>query len=253
MSYETILYEANKESGYIKITLNRPEKRNAISLQMADELKDALTQAKKESWLKALLLTGAGEQAFCSGGDLHDFHGDITEQEVAGMLRKVMVVLYELVRFPIPTISLLNGHSRGGGCELASATDFRLAKKDSTHGFIQGKLGIIPGFGGGALLYRRIDPTNAFYWLSSSQVFESDQLKGWGWIQAIFSSKMEAESFLRPFLDKNVHLMRHFKQQLLSQPSFNEVKAEMEKEMLACASLWVSEEHKNAVDSFLKR
>src|SRR5690606_16233133 len=133
MSYHTILYEPFKEFGYIRITLNRPEKRNAISLEMAEELHLALAQAKNEPWIKVLVLTGAGEQAFCSGGDLHDFHGDISEQKVAGMLRKVMDVLYELVQFPVPTISVLNGHSRGGGCELASATDFRFAKKDTNH------------------------------------------------------------------------------------------------------------------------
>jgi enoyl-CoA hydratase len=248
--YKQLLYDINHNEGYVKITLNRPEKRNAISIDLAEELNRALTQASKEENIKFLILTGVGEKAFCSGGDLHDFHGEITEEEVEVILGKVQRVLYQLVAFPLPTICLLNGDSRGGGSELATACDIRLAKAGTYHGFVQGKLGIIPGFGGGALLHTRIAPAQALYWLTTSENYPSETLQQWGWIQNIYANDNEEKALLLPFIEKKVNQMRLFKQQLLMHPQLKDIKTDMEREVHNCAAIWNSDEHKLALDSF---
>src|SRR5690625_457376 len=104
-----ILYEKNQ---YGILTLNRPEKHNAISLSMAKQLKETLQKIKDDS-IPYLVLTGAGMKSFCSGGDLKDFHGDLSTKELLTKLRFMKTVLLELLYFPVPTICLLQGDAFG--------------------------------------------------------------------------------------------------------------------------------------------
>ncbi|MUV36234.1 Enoyl-CoA hydratase [Lentibacillus sp. JNUCC-1] len=136
----TVQYELfNGEYGLIK--LNRPEKRNAISNEMAVALKKILLQAKQDA-MKCLVITNTGNDMFCAGGDLIDLHSDLSPDEAFSMLYPMKEVLYELASFPVPTIAVLNGHALGGGCELATACDFRIAKNTADFGFVQSSLGI---------------------------------------------------------------------------------------------------------------
>src|SRR5690625_5646758 len=86
---------------------------------------------------------------FCAGGDLINFHGELTPDEAFSRLYPMKEVLYDIASFPVPTICLLNGDALGGGCEIATACDFRIAKETTKFGFVQSKLGIVPGWGGG--------------------------------------------------------------------------------------------------------
>jgi enoyl-CoA hydratase len=250
--FTNIRYE-RLDLGYIKITLNRPQKRNAISIDLANELHQALQMAVKEQDIKFLVLTGEGNKAFSSGGDLTEFHGEMMEEEAYTRLSKIKEVLLYLTTFPLPTICLLNGHSRGGGCELATSCDFRYAKEGTNHGFVQGKLGIMPGFGGGALLYKRMDPALAYYWLVTSEVYQAETLKERGWIHQIYKDEDREEEILKPFIEKHPDQMKIFKSQLLSHPMFNQLKEEMEAEVRSCAKLWMIDEHKMAVEAFFHR
>lgn len=251
--FETISYETDS-SGYVLIRLNRPEKRNAVSLQMAEELGEALKQAEKED-IKCLVITGAGDRAFCSGGDLKDFHGEMSEMESYRTLSAMKNVLYDIATFPVPTICLLNGAARGGGCELATSCDFRYARENTNFGFVQGKLGITPGWGGGALLYQRISPVKAHHWLITSEVYDAEKLKEWGWIDRIIPDDQwnDLSKILSPFIEKYSEQMRTFKKQYLSQLSLTRLYEEMEREVQSCSKLWDSEPHKKAVEDFFRK
>ena len=85
---QTVLVEKN-ESGYMKVILNRPERRNAVSYQLMEELEAAIDQAAQDESVKVLVITGVGERAFCSGGDLSEFHSLHTEEEAYKMLSKM--------------------------------------------------------------------------------------------------------------------------------------------------------------------
>ncbi|WP_347860672.1 enoyl-CoA hydratase/isomerase family protein [Salimicrobium sp. PL1-032A] len=142
---ETIIF--TYENAVATVKLNRPEKRNAVNRQMTEELSKVLRTLKEDEHVKSLILTGEGEEAFCAGGDLNELHGDLTEVEAYSLLSPMRDVLYELATLPIPTLAWLNGDARGGGCELASACDVRYGRMKSDYGFIQGRLGIVPGWG----------------------------------------------------------------------------------------------------------
>src|SRR5699024_11652383 len=89
------------------------------------------------------------------GGDLNTLHSGLPKSEVEEKLFFMNEVLYSISTFPVPVICLLQGNALGGGCELATACDIRIAKSDTSFGFIQTKIGILPGCGGGALLYKK--------------------------------------------------------------------------------------------------
>ncbi|MCD5322577.1 MULTISPECIES: enoyl-CoA hydratase/isomerase family protein [Pontibacillus] len=242
------------EQGYGMITLYRPERRNALSFDMIEELQRLIRDARNLE-LKALVITGAGTETFCAGGDLNDFHADLSSQEAFSALYPMKEVLYELSRFPVPTIALLNGHTRGGGCELATACDFRYATEGSTIGFVQGKLGISPGWGGGAMLYQRIHPLKAYEMLVQSRVYSTEEAIQLGWLQGIIHEDTLAEDIdhiLQPFLQKNLDQLIHFKQQYVKQQIPLSLSADMDDEVRRCSNLWGNEAHKEAVERFQK-
>lgn len=236
------------------ITVNRPQHRNAVSFTMIQEFKDILEGAKQDH-LKCLVLTGTGDQAFCSGGDLEDFHSDLTTEEAFKALYQMKEVLYEIARFPMPTYAFLNGHAMGGGCELATACDFRYANENASFGFIQGTLGIAPGWGGGTLLYQRIDPLRAYEMLVHSKRYDSEQLQDIGWLQGTYDHgefEKELDRILSPILEKSHDQLKGFKDQYKKRHMPIYISAEMDEEVRQCANLWGNDKHANAVAQFLK-
>lgn len=102
-------YEITKNEGVLTFTINREEKRNAINNEVMDGLKEVITYVKEHDDVRFLVVTGAGDRSFCSGGDLAEFHSLHTEDEAFGMLSKMGNILYELATLPVPTIALING------------------------------------------------------------------------------------------------------------------------------------------------
>src|SRR5690625_2983163 len=122
---------------------------------MAEQLSQLLEEIREHP-ISFLVIKSAGDTVFCAGGDLNDFHGSLNEEEAYNTLHIMKQVLFQIVTFPVPTICLLQGNALGGGCELATACDIRIAKENTSFGFVQSNLGILPGWGGGALLYEKL-------------------------------------------------------------------------------------------------
>lgn len=250
---ETIMYHKYAE-GYGEICLNRPEKHNAISEEMVEELKVSLETAKQDS-ITFLVITGAGEKIFSAGGDLNYLHADLTSDEAFSHLYPMKEVLYEIVSFPVPTICLLNGDAWGGGCEIATACDIRISRETSKYGFIQTKLGIIPGWGGGALLHEKVNPSFAMQWLTEANTFVAGQLKERGWIHHIVTPEVwnDRDRLLKPYIQKSFEQMKIVKSQYKKKLSSLGLSSLMNEEVRNCAQLWDSKEHKEAVRQFFTR
>ncbi|MBX0356552.1 enoyl-CoA hydratase/isomerase family protein [Halobacillus sp. Nhm2S1] len=237
-----------KKEGYAVLTLNRPEKMNAISKQMTKEFYQALIELKKEN-LKFLVVTGAGDRAFCAGGDLRELHGEMSAEQAYTTLHPMKEVLYELAAFPVPTIAVLNGQARGGGCEIATACDFRYGIEGASFGFIQANLGIIPGWGGGTLLYQRINNDVAAHWLMDADMYSAEQVYRIGWLHKMITVNWNEDIF-SSFLNKTHEQMKIFKRQYMDHMEFNRLSERMEREVRQCSLLWESDEHKEAVRNF---
>jgi enoyl-CoA hydratase len=133
------------DDGLAVLTINRPHARNAIALDTMEQLEKALDAA---AGAKALVIKGAGDRAFVSGGDLKELSSLRTEEGAAAMAKRMRSVCDQLANFRAPVIAALNGHAFGGGAEIAVAADIRLAADDIKIAFNQVELEIMPAWGG---------------------------------------------------------------------------------------------------------
>jgi enoyl-CoA hydratase/carnithine racemase len=133
------------DDGLAVLTIDRPHARNAIAPDTMEQLEKALDAA---AGAEALVIKGAGERAFVSGGDLKALSTLRTEEDAAAMARRMRSICDQLADFPAPVIAALNGHAFGGGAEVAVAADIRVAADDIKIAFNQVELEIMPAWGG---------------------------------------------------------------------------------------------------------
>ena len=152
MPYENLLYEV--EGSLALITINRPERHNAISLATLDDLHAAIAEAADDETVRVIAITGAGDKAFASGSDLA--RKSNTETWPSRSLRWCKGVAERLERTPKATIAAINGYCMGGGLEVALGCDLRIATPGSKFATPEGRIGIIPGGGATQRLPRLI-------------------------------------------------------------------------------------------------
>src|SRR5258705_37133 len=145
LSLETVLYE--KKSGIAYITLNRPKVLNALNKRAIADLKTALEDARDDSEVHGVILTGAGDKAFIAGADINEVATDtpVQAEEKTRHGQALMTLIENLGK---PVIAAINGFALGGGCEAALASTIRLAAENARFGLPEVKLGIMPGYGG---------------------------------------------------------------------------------------------------------
>ena len=148
------------EGSVATVTLDRPDRYNALGTRIVAELREALEEIEGSGAARVLILTGSGDKAFCSGADLKERAGMDADERWAH--NRSMVALAEaLARLQIPTVAALNGLAFGGGLEISLACDFRLAAEGARFALPEVGLGIIPGAGGTQRLPRLVGPTRA--------------------------------------------------------------------------------------------
>lgn len=172
MELSQILFEKN--GPLAEITINRPEKHNAISLQTLDELQHVVRLSETDDEIKVVSITGAGDRAFASGSDL----AEVVHRDFRKALEPIVQGLADqLERLPKPTIAAIDGICMGGGLEVALGCDLRIATPDSRFATPEGKLGIIPGGGATARLPRIVG-------------------RGWGMEMLLMGEPIDAERAL---------------------------------------------------------
>jgi enoyl-CoA hydratase len=250
-----VLLEHDKD-GIVWFTINREEKRNAINFEVMDRLQETIEMVETNDDAKVLVITGAGNQAFCSGGDLSSFHRLQTKEEAYSMLGKMGNILYSLLTVSKPTVALINGTAIGGGCELATACDFRYAKKGSKVGFVQGKLAITTGWGGSTMLFEKIPYDRALHVLLEGEPVSAEKMYEYGWIHSLLPGeklKEECRTLLSPYLSKSVHVLRAYKTAAVAKWKNDDFRTRFFAEIERCSILWESPEHDEAVRAFLNK
>ena len=156
-TYEFVEYAADSDSHIARVTLNRPERLNALNDQMQLEVTDALTQAESDDDVRVVIITGAG-RAFCAGGDLNDLGGSSDRNgagwtsgnadEVRRSFRSAQGMILGVQRCEKPVIAMVNGVATGAGLDLACACDIRIGTARSRFMSAYVRIGLFPGFGG---------------------------------------------------------------------------------------------------------
>jgi len=151
--YDSIIVKKEEAVGWI--TLNRPHRLNTLTSEMIDELHAALNDFEADKEIRCIVITGAGDKAFSAGADVTAFTG-LTPSTAAEAAAKGQGLFSRLEKMGKPVVASLNGYALGGGLEMASACDFRLASENAELGQPETNLGLIPGWGGTQRLVRLI-------------------------------------------------------------------------------------------------
>ena len=230
------------DDGLAVITIDRPHARNAISLETMDQLEKALDGAHGA---RALVLTGAGDRAFVSGGDLKELSALRTEQEASSMAFRMRTICDRIAGFATPTIAALNGHALGGGAEFAVAADIRIAADDIRIGFNQVTLAIMPAWGGAERLVGLVGYSKALLLAGTGTVLDASEAERIGLVDKVFPRASFDDGW------------RGIAKALASRPA-GEIKRVMKgasttEAVTAFARLWVADEHWAAADKVMKR
>ncbi len=180
-SYETLLVERRERVAII--TINRPEKRNALNIKTREEGAAVLEELSTDEAIRVVVFTGAGDKAFIAGADIAEFKGRtaITQREV--MLGRSLFTAID--NFPKPVIAMVNGYCLGGGCELALSCDIRVASDRASFGQPEINLGIIPGGGGTQRLTRLLGEGKAMELILTGDIIDAQTAYNLGLVNMV--------------------------------------------------------------------
>jgi len=201
MNYSNLLFDV--ADGLARVTVNRPDKLNALNDAVIAELGDAIGRIESDKSIRAAIITGAGPKAFVAGADI----GELSQQGPFDGKARALVgqaVLRRIERCRKPIIAAVNGFALGGGCELAMACHIRIASESARFGQPEAKLGIAPGYGGTVRLPRLVGKGRALEILLTGQMIDAAEAFRIGLVNRVVPNEQllpEAEKMVRTMLE----------------------------------------------------
>lgn len=191
MAYENLIVE--KRGAVALMTVNRPDKMNALNVRTRTEILSALQELGADAGVRVLVITGAGEKAFIAGADIGEFTGK-SPLAIREMMQKCRA-FDAMEDFPKPVIAMINGYALGGGCELAMSCDIRIASTKAKFGQPEIKLGIIPGGGGTQRLPRIIGEGKAMELILTGDMIDAGEALRLGLVNHVVApDQLEAKT-----------------------------------------------------------
>ncbi len=247
MSAHSPELKVESSGGVLRVTINRPDKRNALSGEVLRSLAEVFASNMSDPDLRVAILRGAGEQCFAAGGDLRELASITTLDGAAEMARDAKASLEEIRQFPLPVVAALNGDAMGGGAELAVACDFRIAAAHARIGFVQGRLNISTAWGGGIDLMRLVGTSRALGLLCRGDMLSGTEAAALGLVDAVAREGQSLdeliEDFVAPVLKQSPQVLRAFKavakgvRSGVPRAELNDIETRM------FADTWVHEDH----------
>lgn len=195
MSHTNIISE--EKNGITTITINRPNKLNALNIETIEALHHAVKDADNNKNTKVIIITGSGEKAFVAGADISEF-ANFTEEEGKQLALKGQTILFDFIEnLATPVIAAINGFALGGGLELAMACHFRIASENAKMGLPEVSLGVIPGYGGTQRLPQLIGKGRAMELIMTASMIDANQALNYGLVNHVTS-----QDELLPFCEK---------------------------------------------------
>jgi enoyl-CoA hydratase len=240
-------------NGVAWLCINRPLARNALSRDTLLELGRRCAAVGTDVAVKAVVVTGAGSEAFAAGGDLKELASLRAPADVQAFFDDAAAALDHIRRCPVPTVAALNGWALGGGAELAMACDFRVAAAHAKIGYIQARLAITCGFGGGADLMHRLGYAKALrHGLSAQPLAAADALE-LGLVDDVAapdeSLKDCVARFLQPMLRQTPLVIRGYKAMANAERQGLPAEERRRIERDSFTRTWTHQDHWDAVDA----
>jgi enoyl-CoA hydratase len=253
--FEHIVVERAQD--VLRVRIDRAEKRNALSRAVLSELAAAFSGHAGDTSLKAAVLTGAGEKAFAAGGDLREFAALRSEQDAAALFSDAHRALEQVRCFPVPVIAALNGLAVGGGAELALACDFRVAAAHATLGFVQGRLNISTGFGGGTDLMRLLGASRGLLCALRAEVLSAADARSAGLVDEVAKEGESLEQclmrFLEPIRRQVPQVIRSYKAMALAERQGMDAAQRFRTELAGFVETWTHADHWAVADRVLSK
>ncbi|NMH28335.1 enoyl-CoA hydratase/isomerase family protein [Flavobacterium silvaticum] len=206
MAFENILIE--DQNGLTTVTINRPDKLNALNKATIKELSEAFTQLENDDTTRVIILTGSGTKSFVAGADISEF-ADFDEEQGTALAATGHDILFNLIEnLRKPVIAAVNGFALGGGLELAMACHFRIASDNSKMGLPEVTLGLIPGYGGTQRLPQLVGKGKAMEMILSATMLTADEALQWGLVNQVVPQEqlLETVSGIAQKIAKNAPL-----------------------------------------------
>ena len=250
MNLENILLEI--DAPLALITINRPEKHNAISLATLDELHFAVDKASEDQNVRVIAITGAGGRAFASGSDLNE----VADRDLQKAMEPIVQGLAsKMESLPIPTIAVIDGICMGGGLEIALGCDLRVCTPESRFATPEGKLGIIPGGGATARLPRLIGKSWAMEMMLMGTSMDAQRAQQIGLVTRI----VETEGLIGHVREMANHLAQfapfvpHFMKAMVHQGMEGSLASALAMEKFAQGALVQTEDKSEGIKAFLEK
>ena len=187
MDYKNILI--NNEGSIQVITINRPDKLNALNKATIEELSAAFRNADQNKEIKAVVITGSGSKAFVAGADISEFY-QFSVNQGKELSAKGHEILFNLVEnLSTPVIAAVNGFALGGGLELAMSAHFRIASENAKLGLPEVTLGVIPGYGGTQRLAQMVGKGKALEMIMTAEMISAEEAFNWGLVNHVVSQE----------------------------------------------------------------
>ena len=241
---------AEIRSGVMIVTIDREEAGNSVSLDTALVMRELLRKASGRSDLRGVVITGAGERFFCSGGDLKAYSAIATKDELASTFGAVRELLVDIENHSLPIVAAINGYALGGGAELALACDLRFADAKAKIGFPQSRLGLIPGWNGTERLVRTVGRSRAMRLLLTAERLTAEEAMTAGLIDGTFENDIVG------------HAVTFITGQPAAPLAFSAVKRAVHASSFSDAAtvnaaifedLWFTEDHREAEKAFAEK
>lgn len=181
------------DQGVLTVTINRPDKLNALNEATLEELKSLLEEVYDDAGIRGVIVTGAGEKAFVAGADIGEFTAlnELNSRKFAERGQEVFALIENCHK---PVVALVNGYALGGGLELALACHLRVATANARLGLPETKLGLIPAYGGTQRLTQLVGRGRALEMMLTGEPVTTDRALEWGLVNYVCASRTEALS-----------------------------------------------------------
>ncbi len=257
MNFETLLFSI--ENGIAIITINRPDKLNALNKNVFTDLDDAMTEVLNNDEIKSAIITGAGAKAFVAGADITEF-GGLDLAEAMALSKRGQNVFFKIENSHKPVVAAVNGFALGGGCELAMACHFRLCSENAKFGQPEVNLGLIPGYGGTQRLTQLVGKGKSMELQMTAQIIDAVEAARIGLVNHITT--------LENLLDKTKEILQTIQSKapiavskiiecvnvaVVSDSAYTNGKSGYDKEIEAFAQCFVTEDMKEGTAAFLEK
>lgn len=256
--YQTLL--TSLENGIFTITINRPDKLNALNKTVIEELSAAVDEIYTNKEIKTAIITGAGPKAFVAGADISEFLSLDKSQGTSLARRGHEMVFNKIENCPKPVVAAVNGFALGGGCELAMACHFRLCSENAKFGQPEVNLGLIPGYGGTQRLTHLVGKGKAMELMMTAHMIDAKEAKEIGLVNHVTTSetllehsKQILEIIMSKGPDAVSKVITCVNVAVVSDSAYTNGKSGYEKEIEAFGECFGTDEMKEGVTAFLEK